>query len=93
MLQQKKKHADQELDQVRDLFLYDFFNEKSEKKKERLTLEQAKIQYPKLFKLPSKVVFLNPEIEALAKLKPAGASDCFEISLSSAPIKAPKEIP
>lgn len=43
MLQQKKKHADQELDQVRDLFLYDFFNEKSEKKKERLTLEQAKI--------------------------------------------------
>lgn len=35
---------------------------------------------------------MNPELEAIAKLKPSGASDCFEISLMSAPIKAPVEL-
>lgn len=38
MLRKKKESADLDLQRVQNMFLNDFFNEKSEKKKEKLTV-------------------------------------------------------
>ena len=93
MIRMKKQRANEELERVKSIFLFDFFNEKSEKKQERLTLPQARISHPKLFKLPSKIIFKNPELIKVAKLNPQGASDCFEITKKSEGIKAPLKMP
>lgn len=93
MIRMNKQRANEELERIKSIFLYDFFNEKSEKKKESLTLPQARISHPRLFKLPSKISFKNPELIKVAKLKPQGASDCFEITKKSEGIKAPLKMP
>jgi len=46
-----------------------------------LTLDEAKNKLPKLFTLPKVVVFSSQRVAEIAKLKPTGASDCFEISI------------
>ena len=58
------------MNDVKDLFMNDFFNEKAEKKVVQLTLEQAKEKHPLLFAEPKQpTVFKNPELIPLAKLK------------------------
>jgi hypothetical protein len=67
------------MNDVKDLYMNDFFNEKAEKKVEQLTLDQAKRKHPMLFAEPKRpIAFKNPELEPLAKLKPKAPKDEFE---------------
>ena len=44
MLQNQKLHSDQELQRVQDMFLNDFFNEKSSKKKHMCFISEEKLK-------------------------------------------------
>jgi hypothetical protein len=56
-------------------------------------VEEAREQLPKLFFVPKVVKFKNASLAKIARLKPTGASDCFEITDKTEGIKAPREMP